>query len=292
MTRHPILAHFLQVIGQTAPLSLADRSWDNVGLLLESPTVRTLPSGVCRVLLTIDLTEAVYEEALTLQAAIILSYHPPWFRGEKSLTLDRERGVMRVVALCAAAGISIYSPHSALDALPEGINTSVGRVLGGDSGVASIVPITPITPAPPGVADCGMGRLVTLRSSVPLREMLARWTRHVGIPSLRLALPHGWSLDSPINRIAICVGSGASVLNGVSADLYFTGEMSHHEVLRATSAHGAAVALTEHSNCERGYLRDVFSPLLLQRLNEPTGVAPFELVYSAIDRDPISIFTP
>lgn len=137
-----------------------------------------------------------------------------------------------------------------------------------------------------------MGRLVTLCSPAPLKELLARWTHYVGIPSLRLALPRGWSLDSPVHRIAICVGSGASILNGASADLYFTGEMSHHEVLKATMAHNAAVALTEHSNCERGYLRDVFLPLLLQRLNRPAGMASFDLVYSAIDCDPINIVTP
>lgn len=145
MNRHPVLTHFLQVAEQVAPLSLADSSWDNVGLLLESPTVHLLPSGVCRVLLTVDLTEAVYEEAIAQEAAIILSYHPPWFRGEKSLTLDKGRGIMRIVALCAAAGISIYSPHSALDALPEGINTHVGKVLGEGTGISSSVPITPFS---------------------------------------------------------------------------------------------------------------------------------------------------
>lgn len=133
---------------------------------------------------------------------------------------------------------------------------------------------------------------MTLSSPVSLKELLARWTHYVKIPSLRLALPRGWLLDSSIHRIAICVGSGASVLNGTSADLYFTGEMSHHEVLKATMAHNVAVALTEHSNCERGYLRNVFLPLLLQRLNEPAGAASFDLIFSAIDRDPISIVTP
>jgi len=50
-----------------------------------------------------------------------------------------------------------------------------------------------------------------------------------------------------------CCSIGASVLHGVSADVYFTGEMSHHEVLDATSR-GTSVILCEHSNTERGYL--------------------------------------
>ena len=37
--------------------------------------------------------------------------------------------------------------------------------------------------------------------------------------------------DSFVRSIAVCAGSGSSVLNGVKADLLITGEMSHHEVL-------------------------------------------------------------
>lgn len=119
--RHALVQEFLQVAEKVAPLSFADCSWDNVGLLFESPHVKLVgPAKACRVLLTVDLTEAVFAEAVAKEASIILSYHPPWFRGEKSLTLDRSRGMMRMVALCAAHGISIYSPHSALDAIPGG----------------------------------------------------------------------------------------------------------------------------------------------------------------------------
>ena len=38
-------------------------------------------------------------------------------------------------------------------------------------------------------------------------------------------------LASPVSSVAVCAGSGSSVLNGVAADLFVTGEMSHHEVL-------------------------------------------------------------
>lgn len=108
-----------------APTALADRSWDNVGLLLECPCARAVELGAApatprRVLLTVDITEAVFNEAVRRQAQLIIAYHPPWFRGEKSLTLDRSGSTMRMVALCASHGISIYSPHSALDAIQDG----------------------------------------------------------------------------------------------------------------------------------------------------------------------------
>ena len=64
-----------------APTSLAE-SWDNVGLLLE-PAV---PQTVTKILLTNDLTEDVAEEALSLSANLIISYHPPIFAPLKRIT--------------------------------------------------------------------------------------------------------------------------------------------------------------------------------------------------------------
>jgi hypothetical protein len=53
------------------PLELADRSWDNVGLLLESPVQRIRQFGIKpRVLLTIDLTTAVADEALQQESGV------------------------------------------------------------------------------------------------------------------------------------------------------------------------------------------------------------------------------
>lgn len=149
--RHGVIREFLQMAERVAPLALADRSWDNVGLLLESPQVRLVgPSQACRVLLTIDLTETVFEEAIAREASVILAYHPPWFRGEKSLTLDASRGMMRMVALCAAHGVSIYSPHSALDAIQGGINDHVAQVLcRTDDEETNILSCSPIKPSPP-----------------------------------------------------------------------------------------------------------------------------------------------
>jgi len=69
--------------------------------------------------------------------------------------------------------------------------------------------------------------------------------------------------DSPNNEVhsvAICAGSGGSTLLGVDADVYFTGEMSHHEVLAAVAS-GRNVILCGHTNTERGYL-----PVLASKL--------------------------
>lgn len=82
--------------------------------------------------------------------------------------------------------------------------------------------------------------------------------------------------------MALCAGSGGSVLKGVAADLYLTGEMSHHEVLDATQ-NGINVILCEHSNSERGFLR-IFQKHLTTVLQNTVNV-----VVSEIDKDPLRV---
>jgi putative NIF3 family GTP cyclohydrolase 1 type 2 len=119
---------------------------------------------------------------------------------------------------------------------------------------------------------------------------------YLGLDYIRLAK----ASSKPICRIAICAGSGSSVLEGVAADLYLTGEMSHHEVLSAL-ANNTSVILTEHSNSERGYLSKgifqftkVLQPRLLSLLKVDLGLdvesdVLVDVICSQIDRDPLII---
>lgn len=93
-------------------------------------------------------------------------------------------------------------------------------------------------------------------------------------------------LDSEVTKIAACAGSGSSVLNGIPADVYLTGEMSHHDVLEA-SHNNVSVILTHHSNSERGFL-DIFSPKLADALHAKGLYRPRTCV-SEKDCDPLTI---
>lgn len=83
-----------------------------------------------------------------------------------------------------------------------------------------------------------------------------------------------------IGKVGLCAGSGASVLKGLSADLYVTGEMLHHDVLDAVHR-GASVILTNHSDSERGFLT-VFAKELTNRLEDAVAVSVSEK-----DEDPL-----
>lgn len=117
------LRELVSALNDFAPPSLAE-SWDNVGLLVEpSP-----PHTVNTLFLTNDLTEEVMEEAVQKKADLVLSYHPPIFTPLKRVTWKtwKERLVVRALE----NRIGIYSPHTAYDAVPHGVNNWLAKGLG------------------------------------------------------------------------------------------------------------------------------------------------------------------
>ena len=63
-----------------------------------------------------------------------------------------------------------------------------------------------------------------------------------------------------IKTIGMCPGSGGSFLSGSKADLWWTGELSHHEIL-ATVASGTHVVLCKLDTCRSLVLTAAESPL-------------------------------
>ncbi len=107
------LQDIIAALDDIAPLRLAE-SWDKVGLHVGDPSQR-----IKRILLCIDLTEAVVEEALDVGANLIVAYHPPIFR-----PLDRLVGRTwkeRALLTAVRKHVAVYSPHTALDATADGL---------------------------------------------------------------------------------------------------------------------------------------------------------------------------
>jgi len=108
------IADVIDALERLAPLDLAE-SWDNVGLLI-GDAERDLSGPV---MLTIDFRDAAMDEARRAGAGLVVAYHPPIFHPLKRLT--REEAAGRAALGAAEAGISVYSPHTALDAAPGGV---------------------------------------------------------------------------------------------------------------------------------------------------------------------------
>lgn len=264
MAKHPSFAEVTDLLCEIAPLELA-AEWDNVGLVVAP----SLPRTVARVLLTIDLTEAVVQEAKKARADLVVAYHPPIFHGWKRL--DAADGRQRPALLAFAVGIPVWSPHTALDAAPGGIaDWLVEGLMRGEE--------------PKQLESCGdgdFGRVVELPEETTVGALLPRIKKLLSVRTLRVAHCER-GVRHRVRRIAVAAGSGGSVLRSARADLWLTGELSHHDALAAISR-GAAVVLGEHSNTERGYLR-----VLQKRMQQAFGKG-LTVAVSRADADPYAI---
>uniref|UniRef100_A0A182SMY5 NIF3-like protein 1 n=1 Tax=Anopheles maculatus TaxID=74869 RepID=A0A182SMY5_9DIPT len=213
------MATLQEVVGKLnefAPENLAEK-WDNVGLLVEP---RNSTSLITNILLTIDLTEAVVKEAQEKNVQMIISYHPPIFAPLKRLTQASWKE--RIVIDCIRSDIAIYSPHTCWDNVSNGVNDWLAASLP----YASSRPIleNPINSA------FGAGRLCEIKGD-PIKERDAAQLiiRHTQMDCAMVSFAPSVEANRMIRTYAVCAGSGASVLKGVQADMYITGEMSHHE---------------------------------------------------------------
>ncbi|HAB88912.1 MAG TPA: Nif3-like dinuclear metal center hexameric protein [Bacteroidetes bacterium] len=106
---------------QWAPPSLA-LSYDNCGLLVGDPN-----QTIDKALVTLDVTEAVVQEAIEQQANLIIAHHPVIFKGLRSIrpTTDNQRAVI----LAIKHDIAIYAIHTNLDRVDDGVNKALADQL-------------------------------------------------------------------------------------------------------------------------------------------------------------------
>jgi dinuclear metal center YbgI/SA1388 family protein len=249
------LSEVLAVLQRLAPLEFAE-AWDNVGLLLEPIPVNETPP-LEHALLTIELTTEVVAEAEALGAQLIVAYHPPIFQGLKRLR--RSDPAQRALLGCISRGITVFSPHTALDAAPDGLNDWLLDAFG--AGTRSVCLTHPVD------ARFGQGRAVRLAQPLALSEAVAQIKHHLGLSQLRVSPAPAHESDACIIRsVAVCAGAGGSVFEKLSGyDLFVTGEMRYHDV-RSRALSGSSVVLCEHTHTERGFL-----PVLAERLSTETN---------------------
>jgi dinuclear metal center YbgI/SA1388 family protein len=105
-----------------APTALAE-SYDNVGLLVGDPNAEA--TGV---LINLDVTEALIDEAIALGINLIVTHHPIWFTGIKRLIGDSY--VSRIILKAIKADIALYACHTNLDNVQTGVNRMIGERMG------------------------------------------------------------------------------------------------------------------------------------------------------------------
>ncbi|MFA6580629.1 MAG: Nif3-like dinuclear metal center hexameric protein, partial [Paludibacter sp.] len=111
-----------ELIEEVAPLALQE-SYDNAGLLVGESQME-----VTSILICIDITEKVIEEAIRKNCNLIVSHHPLIFTGIKKLVGQNE--VQRCVSMAIKNDIAIYAAHTNLDNVLQGVSGKMAEKIG------------------------------------------------------------------------------------------------------------------------------------------------------------------
>lgn len=221
-----------------APKALA-AEWDNVGLLAGSAD-----REVRSVLVALDITEPVVEEAERMGADLIVSHHPVIFHPVKSIT-DRDPSGRLLIQL-VRSGTGAVCMHTNLDAAQGGVNDALASALG-------------LQDAAP-VAEGGIARIGTLPETMALPGFLAR---------VRNALrPNGIRYvdgGRPIRKAAVGGGACGDFLWEAAAlgcDAFVTADLKYNHFLDA-GVLGLTVIDAGHFPTE-----DVVCPMVVRYLRE------------------------
>lgn len=200
-------------ITSIAPAELAEE-WDNVGVLVRAE------GDTNKILVTLDITREVVQEAAESGCGIIVAHHPVIFKPVRSVRWDD------IVFSLVRANISAVCAHTNLDAAEGGVND----VLAGIFGLEAVEPFA------------GFGRIGLLPKETTADAIAAQCTQKL---AAHVRLAHA---GRPVRRLAVLGGAGGSYLQHAAqagADMIVTGDAGHHEGLDALHA-GISLAVAGH----------------------------------------------
>ena len=191
---------------EMAPISQQEK-WDNCGFSIGDPDAQ-----VQKVLVALDCTEEVVDEAIACGADMIIAHHPLIFGGVKKISPQNWLG--RTIIKAIAGGIVVYSAHTNMDKAAGGVSALMARRL-------DLQECEPLTPD-------GFGMLGYLKEELPVEEFVKKVKNAFGADIIRMSAP----VKGKISRVAVCGGSGKSFIpDAISkhAQVYVTGDITYHD---------------------------------------------------------------
>jgi len=220
------LKEITDYIESTFPTSFAE-DFDNIGLLA-GRTEKT----VSKVLLCLDFSKKVCEEAVRKGAELIITHHPVIFSPLKSINDSSQASEAILYAI--ENGISVYSAHTNLDSANGGLTDYIAQKLS----------LTPI-----GTMEGNLGRICTVKEGTTAKKLIKTIKKELNIEKLYSTLTE----DKPVKTVALCNGGGGGELVKISqelgADIYISGDLKHHEILELSRSLTDYIEVRHH-DCE------------------------------------------
>lgn len=207
-----LIKDILATIEADAPEALAE-SWDNVGLL-----VGDRERQIKHILISLDSTSKLLDEAIAIGADAIISHHPLIFRPVSAIDTSRPTG--KIIEKALQNSISIIGCHTNLD----NATNSVSKILAQTLQLQNLSPLLP--GSAPEAADTGSGCLGEFSTPKTGEEFIQSLLKTLDLPAVTIA----GQLPKTIEKVALCGGSGSGFTEAAyksGADIYITSEVKH-----------------------------------------------------------------
>lgn len=204
----------VKIMDGIAPPNLAE-AWDNVGLL-----VGRSDNTVKKIMVALDVSPEVAEQALEHKVQMIVTHHPVIFDPVKKMT-DRT-WQQKLLLDCAENKIAVYSAHTSLDSVLGGVNDVLAAQLG-------LQHTEVLVPAAGG--EAGLGRVGCLPATLTLQEFSEKIKAVLKLDRVVVG-----DAGQKVNKVALCGGAGADFISealAAGADTFVTGDVKYHTAQNA-----------------------------------------------------------
>ncbi len=254
------LAEVIAAMEQRYPSSSA-QEWDAVGLVCGDPK-----SEISKVLFAVDPHELVIEQALDINAQLIIAHHPLMLKGVTSVSQLSRKG--RIITELIKRDIALFTAHTNADVANPGVSDALAIAVGVEvSGALE--------------NDSNLGRIGQLAKRMPLADFAAQVDS--GLPKTARGIHIAGDLNQIIENVAICGGAGDSLLDLVAqtnADVYITSDLKYHVAQEFVQSTGKSLIEISHWAGEWPWLNQA-----AQFLTQDLG-STLETQVSALSTDP------
>jgi dinuclear metal center YbgI/SA1388 family protein len=233
----------IKLIDGEASFNCAE-DWDNSGLQAGDTSWH-----VKSILIALDPTLEVLEEAASIGADLVLTHHPLFIDAPKCIDFSCMPGL--AIAISAKEKISIVSAHTNLDKAQNGLNDYFAKVIG----------LNEIHSLHDAEDDsCSLGRKGRIDSEITLKSFALEIKEKLGLDYIRV-IGDG---DLLINSAAVITGSGGSMIEDFfqsKADVFITGDIKYHEA-RIVEANNSGMIDVGHFGSEYIAIQLLFDKLI------------------------------
>ncbi len=245
-----------------APTSYAEE-WDNPGLNVGDPDAE-----ISKILIALDATEAVIDEAVEKGANLIITHHPLLFNAIKKINYDKPDG--RKIMKLIKNNIGQFAAHTNLDIAKGGTNDRLADIIG-------LKDVKPLIAGPD--EGTGMGRYGVIDEDITMGMLAVRIKEALDLDAVRVT----GNMSRKVKKIGLCTGSGAEFISEAArlkCDVFVTSDVKYPAAMEALESGISVIDATHYAT------ENIIVPVLaayLKKKLENRGIDDVEVIESRVN---------